>query len=147
MFCPGWDLVGRRRALVSPQGRIGSSAWLSHSQTVGLGKDWQCEGSNHSNFCSFWSDPVGEMSHMLMRCHRSVGKHYLSTIFVPTLCQVLCGEAQWGENVAPILRERTLPDSHRLMSRNNLGFLDSHFPVEEPYPGQHFLCPHWVHSS
>lgn len=100
VFCPVWDLVGRRRALVSPQGRIGSSAWLSHSQIIGLGKDWQCEGSNHSNFYSFWSDPVGEMSQMLVRCHRSIIKHYLSLTSVPAWCQELCelcGEAQWGQ--------------------------------------------------
>lgn len=43
-----------------------------HTQIVGLGKDWQCKGSNRSDFFSFWSHPVGEMSCVLIKCHRSI---------------------------------------------------------------------------
>lgn len=52
-----------------PKEGLGHRLGLSHSHIVGLGKDWQCEGSNHSNFCSFWRYPVGEMSHKLTKCH------------------------------------------------------------------------------
>lgn len=67
-----------------PKEGLGHQLGLSHSQIVGLGKDWQCEGSNHSNFCSSWSDPVGEMSHKLTKCHQSSGQHELSTMSVPS---------------------------------------------------------------
>lgn len=68
-----------------PKEGLGHQLSLSHSQIVGLGKDWQCEGSNHSNFCSFWSDLVGEMSHKLTKCHRSFGKHSFRAISVSSL--------------------------------------------------------------
>lgn len=40
---------------------------------------------------------MGEMSQRPMRGHQSIGKHDLSTMSVLTPCQVLCGEAPWGE--------------------------------------------------
>lgn len=68
-----------------PKEGLGHQLGLSHAQIVGLGKDWQCEGSYRSNFCSFWSDPVGEMSRKLTKCHRSISKYYFSTISVSSL--------------------------------------------------------------
>ena len=45
--------------------------------------------------------------------------------------QVLCGEAQQGEDVMPILRELTL---YTQILTNHLGALASHFHMEGPYP-------------
>lgn len=123
-----------------PKEGLGHQLGLSCSQIVGLSKDCQCEGSNHGNFCSFWSDPVGEMSHILTTCHWSIGTHSLSTISVPKVVlgalaggtgRGRCGSCPQG--VYTHRYARTLMFGKIL--GGNLAFLASCFHGEGPYPG------------
>lgn len=83
--CPHGTWWGEGEHWYLPKEGLGHQLGLSHAQIVGLGKDWRCEGSYRSDFCSFWSDPVGEMSRKLTKCHRSISKYYFSTISVPSI--------------------------------------------------------------
>ena len=77
-----------------------------HTQIVGLGKAWQCEGWNHSNFFSFWRHPVGEMSYVLMKCHPSIrGLSSASVSVFSTVLGTMGGGT--GGDVAPDLRKLT----------------------------------------
>lgn len=127
-----------------PKEGLGHQPSLSHSQIVGLGKDWQCEGSNHSNFCSFWSDLVGEMSHKLTKCHRSFGKHSFRAMSVSSLVLDAVRRGTRKRRGSFCLQGAYSHGySQTLMSGKNvggnLGFLASHLHVEGPLSGQHFL--------
>lgn len=139
-------LVRKREDWYLPKEGLGHRLGLSHSHIVGLGKDWQCEGSNHSNFCSFWRYPVGEMSHKLTKCHWSIRSINSAPSLCLALCWVLWGEAQGIKDMAPVLRKFSYGYSVTLVSGKNLdenlGFLTSHLHVEGPLSVQHFL-PHF----
>lgn len=108
-----------------------------HTQIVGLGKDWQCEGWNHSNFFSFWSHPVGEMSYVLMKCHPSI--RGLSSASVSVFSTVL-GIMRGGQEEMWLLTSGSLhiTDTPELISWKNpvgnLAFLASSFRVEGANP-------------